>query len=133
MGARIAAGAGLAAAAIDNPPGGSFAFVMATGIVSIVAEQQGFHRLAVTLFAINAIAFVLLAVLSLLRLVRTPTAMFGELSHHETGAGFLTSSRASASSGTNWCCSLRFPAWQPAYGWPAAASGRRSSTVSWRG
>jgi tellurite resistance protein TehA-like permease len=77
-------------AAIDHLPGGSFAFVMATGIISIAAEQQGFHRLAVALFAINATAFVLLVVLNLLRLVRTPGVMLGELSHHETGAGFLT-------------------------------------------
>jgi tellurite resistance protein TehA-like permease len=78
------------AAAIDDLPGGSFAFVMATGIISIDAERQGFRRLALGLFAISAIAFVLLAVLTLLRLLRRPAAMLGELSGHKTGAGFQT-------------------------------------------
>jgi tellurite resistance protein TehA-like permease len=77
-------------AAIDDLPGGSFAFVMATGIISIDAERQGFRRLALGLFAISAIAFVLLAVLTILRLARKPAVMLRELSSHETGAGFLT-------------------------------------------
>jgi hypothetical protein len=49
-------------AAIHYRPGGSFAFVMAAGILSIDAERQGFRRLALALLAISAIAFVLLSV-----------------------------------------------------------------------
>src|SRR5690348_14502628 len=73
-----------------NLPGGSFALVMATGIVSIAADQQGFHRLALALFVINAIAFALLAAGSLLRLAVSPAAMLGELVRHRTGASYLT-------------------------------------------
>ena len=95
------------AAAIDDLPSGSFAFVMATGIISIDAERQGFRRLALGLFAISAIAFVLLAILTILRLARKPAVMLRELSSHETGAGSRRSSPASASSATSWYCSLR--------------------------
>ena len=86
-------------AAIDDLPGGSFAFVMATGIISIDAERQGFRRLALGLFAISAIAFVLLAILTLLRLVRKRAPMLRELSSHQTGAGFWHLDEASRCAG----------------------------------
>lgn len=75
---------------VTRLPGGSFAFVMATGIVSIAAELQAFHWLAVVLFAINAAVFPVLSLGSLLRLARSPTAMLGEVVGHRTGAGYLT-------------------------------------------
>ena len=63
---------------------------MATGIVSVSAELQGFHRLALAFFAVDVAAFVVLAVLITLRSARQPTAILRELCSHETGAGFLT-------------------------------------------
>jgi tellurite resistance protein TehA-like permease len=74
----------------SHPSGGSFAFVMATGIVSIAAFLQGLDAIAVGLFALDVIAFVVLSLLMLIRLARHPTALLGELSGHESGMGFLT-------------------------------------------
>lgn len=63
---------------------------MATGIVSVAAELQGLHRLALAFFAVDVAAFVILAVLIMLRSARQPTTILRELCRHETGAGFLT-------------------------------------------
>ena len=87
------AAAGRYAALLDlaaKLPGGSFAFVMATGIVSIAAELQGVHWLALILLAINAGAFSALLLVSLVRLARSPAAVLGEVVGHQTGAGYLT-------------------------------------------
>ncbi len=70
--------------------GGGFAFVMATGIVSIAAALLDFDRLAEALFAISLISFPLLVMLLSHRLLRNPHALASELSHHLTAAGFLT-------------------------------------------
>jgi tellurite resistance protein TehA-like permease len=70
--------------------GGSFAFIMATGIVSIAAMRLGRGEVAAGLFAVNLVAFPLLWVLMLIRLARHPAAVLGELRNHRTGAGFLT-------------------------------------------
>ena len=43
---------------------GSFAAVMATGVVSIDASQHGMPRLAVALFLLNIAAFIWLSALS---------------------------------------------------------------------
>jgi tellurite resistance protein TehA-like permease len=77
-------------------PGGSFAFVMATGIVSIAAELLDFNRLAMAYFAINLAGFPVLTVLMLHRLIRNPGALASELSHYRTGPGFLTFVAAAA-------------------------------------
>ena len=49
---------------------GYFALVMATGIVAIAAAQQNIDLLAEVLYAITAIAYVVLAVLLATRMVR---------------------------------------------------------------
>ena len=69
---------------------------MATGIVSIAAMRLGRGEIAVALFAINLVAFPLLWVLMLVRLVRYPAAVLGELCDHKTGAGFLTAVAATS-------------------------------------
>ena len=63
----------------DPPPSGIatlfpgyFALVMATGIIAIGADQQELRALAQALFAIATAAFVVLAVLTAVRLVRYP-------------------------------------------------------------
>jgi tellurite resistance protein TehA-like permease len=95
--------------AVRHLPAGSFAFVMATGIVSIAAERQAFHRLALVLFAIDAVAFLLLALLSLVRLLREPAAVFAKLSRHETGAGFLTLVAAAGILGNQFALLTPYP------------------------
>jgi tellurite resistance protein TehA-like permease len=76
--------------------GGSFAFVMATGIVSIAAMRLGHDAIGTVLFALNLVAFPLLCVLMLVRLCRHPVAVLGELRSHRTGAGFLTAVAATS-------------------------------------
>jgi tellurite resistance protein TehA-like permease len=69
--------------------GGSFAFVMATGIVSLAAMRLGYEEVSAALFAVNLAAFPLLSVLVLVRLFRRPTAVLSESSDHQKGAGYL--------------------------------------------
>jgi tellurite resistance protein TehA-like permease len=78
------------------PPGGSFAFVMATGIVAIAAKSQGLQPIATALFAISVTAFALLSLLMLMRLIYDRGAPFAEFSRHRTAAGFLTIVAAAA-------------------------------------
>jgi tellurite resistance protein TehA-like permease len=67
-----------------------FAMVMATGIVSIAAHFQGFQRLAIALFWLNVVAWIVLWALSLLRMVRYPARFFGDMIDHLRGPGFFT-------------------------------------------
>lgn len=75
---------------------GYFALVMATGIVAIGAAQQDMGWLAKTLYAVAAVAYVVLVVLSALRLVRFPRLLTDDLTSHAKGFAFLT-----AVAGTN--------------------------------
>ena len=69
---------------------GSFALVMATGIVSIAAQQQGFEVVADALFAVNAIFYMVLWGLTIVRVARFPRLVLADLKSHQRGAGFLT-------------------------------------------
>lgn len=69
---------------------GSFALVMATGIVSIGALQQGLDAVADGLFVLNVVAYVVLWGLTILRLARFPRLLIEDLGSHQRGAGFLT-------------------------------------------
>ncbi|HEY7668767.1 MAG TPA: tellurite resistance/C4-dicarboxylate transporter family protein [Actinomycetota bacterium] len=73
----------------DFPPG-YFAFVMATGIVSVAAELRGLHAVAVALLWFNLAAYVVLWTLTLVRFGRHRDRLFGDLTSHQKGAGFLT-------------------------------------------
>jgi len=73
-----------------NLPGGGFAFVMATGIVSLAAMRLGYEKVAALLFAVNLVAFPVLCALVFVRLVRCREAVLSELRKHRTAAGFLT-------------------------------------------
>ena len=92
MADRAVAKPGLAAVAllIRDLPSGSFAFVMATGIVSIADDLVSRGGVAEILFAINLIAFPVLSVALLLRLVRYPSAFLTELRDDRRGPGLLT-------------------------------------------
>ena len=67
-----------------------FAMVMATGIVSIAAHLRGLERLAMALFGLNLLAWVVLWLLNLIRMVRYPGRFFGDMADHLRGPGFLT-------------------------------------------
>jgi tellurite resistance protein TehA-like permease len=77
-------------------PGGSFALVMATGIVAIAAVSQGLHPIGAALFLISLVAFAVLSLLMLFRLIGDRAGLISELSHHRTAAGFLTIVAAAA-------------------------------------
>lgn len=53
-----------------------FALVMATGIVSIAADVSGMRLIAVALFGLNIVAYVLLWLLTVLRFLRYPLGSF---------------------------------------------------------
>lgn len=67
-----------------------FAFVMATGALSISAFLLGMEILADALLYLNIIAFVILWILTLIRLVRNPKNLFADMTSHTTGSGFFT-------------------------------------------
>lgn len=76
--------------AVSNLFPGYFALVMATGIVSIASELVGFAGIALALLYVNAAAYVILWVLTLLRLTRHLPRMLADLTNHARGAGFFT-------------------------------------------
>lgn len=69
---------------------GYFALVMATGIVAVGTAQQKLDLLAKALYLIALVAFAVLAVLTVARLIRYPRALVSDLTHHRTGFSFLT-------------------------------------------
>src|SRR5690606_4312881 len=79
----------LRAAVADLPPA-YFALTMATGILSIAAAMQGFELLAQLLFGLNIAAYVILWLLSLLRLAWYPQRLLADLADHGRGPGFFT-------------------------------------------
>ncbi|HEX3863007.1 MAG TPA: tellurite resistance/C4-dicarboxylate transporter family protein [Stellaceae bacterium] len=81
--------AGLVRVAAMFTPG-SFAFVMATGIVSIAAASVGLGGIARVLFAINLVAFPGLWLLLLVRLCRRPAGLLADFADDRRGPGLLT-------------------------------------------
>lgn len=69
---------------------GYFALVMATGIVAVGASQQDLDLLAEVLYAVCAGAYVVLAVLVVIRLVRFTDRLVADLTSHAKGFAFLT-------------------------------------------
>src|SRR5438874_3259832 len=67
-----------------------FALVMATGIVSIAAKLMGMSVVAWALLVVNIIAFVVLWILTLIRIARFPGYVFADLIDHQRGVGFFT-------------------------------------------
>ena len=68
---------------------GYFALVMATGIIGIGAELQNLDAFAAGFWWLSLLVFVVLVVLSLVRVVREPAAMGAELTQHRTGFSYL--------------------------------------------
>ena len=73
-----------------------FAFVMATGIVSIAAKLMQMPRIAQALLLINVVAYVVLWVLTLMRITHFPGEVFRDLIDHQRGVGFFTAVAASS-------------------------------------
>ena len=67
-----------------------FAMVMATGIVSIAARQQGWRTAGLVLFGLNIAAWLAFWVLTVLRLARHLQRFLGDLRDHLRGPGFFT-------------------------------------------
>ena len=67
-----------------------FAMVMATGIVSIAANLLQMRWIAFGLFYINIIAYIVLWILTLARLIFFPQRMLSDLVTHSTGPGYFT-------------------------------------------
>jgi tellurite resistance protein TehA-like permease len=67
-----------------------FAMVMATGIVAIAAHLTGMLLVGRVLAAINVVAYVALAAMTLARLVFFPREVFQDLIDHQVGVGFFT-------------------------------------------
>lgn len=69
---------------------GYFALVMATGIIAVGSKQQKIDWLANVLYVVAAVAYAVLAVLVLVRLVRYPRRLVADLTSHAKGFAFLT-------------------------------------------
>ena len=78
---------GLAAA---NLFPGYFALVMATGIISIATQLLGMASLARVLLWLNLIAYTVLSVLLLIRLIRFFPRIKADIADHVRGPGFFT-------------------------------------------
>lgn len=69
---------------------GYFALVMATGIIAIGAHLEGLEWLGDGLFAIAALAYVVIAALMTMRAARYPRLVLADLTSHARGFAFLT-------------------------------------------
>lgn len=67
-----------------------FAFVMATGIVSLAAHFHGWKLIAAVLYWLNLAVYLLLWLLTLIRFLWFRAQVINELTHHARGASFLT-------------------------------------------
>jgi tellurite resistance protein TehA-like permease len=73
-----------------------FALVMATGIVSIAAQMMQLRLLAIALLVVNVVAYPLLWILTLARIIHFPRDVFADLTDHQRGVGFFTTVAATS-------------------------------------
>jgi tellurite resistance protein TehA-like permease len=69
---------------------GNFALVMATGIIAIASKQQDIDWLGEILYVVAAVAYGVLGVLVIARLVWYPRRLAADLTTHAKGFAFLT-------------------------------------------
>ena len=81
---------GIIASAAANLFPGYFALVMATGIISIAAYFVELRSLAWALFAVNILAYLILWVLLLIRLIGFFPRIKADITDHVRGPGFFT-------------------------------------------
>ncbi|MDP2743527.1 MAG: tellurite resistance/C4-dicarboxylate transporter family protein [Dehalococcoidia bacterium] len=87
---------------VKGLPPAYFAMVMATGIISIGANLLGMRVVAVSLGWLNIAAYVILWVLTLLRLLRYTHDLLADLIDHVRGPGFFTAVAATGVLGTQF-------------------------------
>lgn len=73
-----------------------FALVMATGIVSIAAQLLGIPFVPYALLAVNVVAFVVLWILTIVRIARYPKDVVTDVADHQRGVGFFTAVAATS-------------------------------------
>lgn len=86
---RPVPGGRVARAAADLFPG-YFAFVMATGALSIAAHLLSLSSLAWALLVTGSVAYLVLWLLTLVRAFRFPARLAGDMHDHTRGPGFFT-------------------------------------------
>jgi tellurite resistance protein TehA-like permease len=79
-----------------------FGMVMATGIVSLAADQIGLPVVAWALFAIASLAYLVLWVLTVLRIRHHRARFFADMIDHLSGPGFFTIVAASSILGSEF-------------------------------
>jgi tellurite resistance protein TehA-like permease len=79
-----------------------FALVMATGIVSIASALLGLRSIAIVLLAANCVFYVVLWILTILRVVRFRGRVAADLSDHGRAVGFFTTVAATCMLGSQW-------------------------------
>jgi tellurite resistance protein TehA-like permease len=67
-----------------------FALIMATGIVALATYLHGIYVLSSVLFWLNALFFITLTIMTVVRIVRYPDAFAADLRNHRRGVGFFT-------------------------------------------
>lgn len=75
---------------IERLPPAYFSLVMATGIVSIACELVGLHWVAILMLPLNVIAFVVLWLMTGLRLIGYSDLLLKDLAGHASGPGYFT-------------------------------------------
>ena len=79
-----------------------FALVMATGIVSIAAHFFGMETIAHALLVLNIAAFVILWIVTVMRVVRFPRDVLADVADHQRGVGFFTAVAATSVLGSQF-------------------------------
>jgi tellurite resistance protein TehA-like permease len=64
--------------------------VMATGIVSVASQLLAYRAVAVAMFALNAIIYLALWVLTVVRIAKYRPRVVADLHHHGRAVGFFT-------------------------------------------
>lgn len=75
--------------ALDSFTPSSFALVMATAIVSVAAHMEGMEPIALALLVLNGIAYAVLALLFVARLVFRPRLVIEEIGDHARGPSYF--------------------------------------------
>lgn len=78
------------AAAVHHLPPGYFALVMGTGIISLGLDLRGYHLPSMVMLVIAALAYVVLVVMLVTRLVRYPRAVVEDFASPHHGFAFFT-------------------------------------------
>ncbi|MCK9374707.1 MAG: tellurite resistance/C4-dicarboxylate transporter family protein [Syntrophobacterales bacterium] len=92
-----------------------FALVMSTGIVSLACDLAGLRLAARSLFWLNLAFYLILWLLTLLRLIFYPRNLWSDFSHHARGVGFFTMIAATCILGSQMMILKNAGAWAVAF------------------